>query len=284
MKSHTAGQLSVSGRSGRVFILGVFIVSALAACLAVRPGGTAASKRTQGEGERLLKKGVHRNPVTEIVDLKVKGVPVAFGRKITADDDWLKGLTVTVKNTSSKAIIYLEVELELFGEKEDEVSGRLPVMHPLSYGTYTGNTSGQPPDGPPAPVIIESGGSLDIKLTDEEYASLLNTLSGASYPLTMKHAELTVTDVIFADDTRWYKSMFLQRDPKNPSKWQRTKAVGKYHGSDNRLINASGRGRYGAQAPFFGRLQAPGSILFPGGRVRKLLTAAPPGSRNLGRR
>ncbi|HLM55188.1 MAG TPA: hypothetical protein VK422_03610 [Pyrinomonadaceae bacterium] len=209
----------------RRVVFSLLLLSALAAALAARFDGTAASNPAQSGGEKFLKKTAHRNPVAEIVGLKVKGVPVSFDRKITADHDWLKGLTVTVKNTSSKPIIYVEVELELFG-KEDEVSGRLPVVYPLPYGTYTGSTPSPVPDGPPASEVIEPGGSADITLTEEIYASLQLTLSASGYPVTMKHVELTLTDVIFADDTRWYKSMFLHRDPNKPKKWLRVRGTG----------------------------------------------------------
>lgn len=249
MESHGIGRPPAHEMNRRRVIFSLLLLSALAAPLAARFDGTAASNHAQGGGEKSLKKTAHRNPVTEIVRLKVKGVPVEFDRKITADDDWLKGLTVTVKNTSLKPITYLEVELELFG-KEDEASGRLPVVYPLSYGTYTGNTPA--PDGPPASEVIEPGGLADITLTDEVYASLLMTLSASGYPVTMKHVQLTVTDVIFADGSRWYKGMTLRRDPANPAKWLKVKDVGQNPRANKRPLDSASRGSYGVKAPFFG--------------------------------
>lgn len=220
MESHSIGRPPAHEMNRRRVIFGLLLLSALAAPLAARFDGTAASNPAQGEGERLLKKGVHRKPVTEIVSLKVKGVPAAFGRKITADDDWLKGLTVTVSNASSKPIVHLELEIELFGGNDAEAAnGKPPFIFSLSYGDYRGTDPGGEPDTAPTPQPVEPGSTLDLTLTDEEYESLLRTLSAASYPLTFKHAELAVTDIIFADGSRWYKGMTLRRDPANPAKW-----------------------------------------------------------------
>lgn len=251
MESHNVGKLSVYGRGKRVFIFGLFFVSASALGLPVRPGGTAALNPPQGNGERLLKKGAHRKPVTEIVGLKVKGNAVEFGRKIDADDDWLKGLTVTVRNVSSEPIVYLELEVRVFGDKEDkEAAGKLPVIYPLSYGNYHSTDPTQAP-APAPPQTVEPGSTLDITLTDKDYEFLMSALSANAYPLTIKYAELSVTDIIFADGTRWYKGMRLRRDPKNPAEWLTSKEVGRRPNPDKKLINVGGRGPYAAKAAFF---------------------------------
>lgn len=195
-------------------IFGILMLT-LTVSLIARFDGSEASNVMQGEHEKVLKKGAHRNPVTDLVNVKVKGTPVAFGRKISAGDEWLKGLTVEVKNISTKPIIYFELQVRLFGEKGDEEAiGKPPFVYPLSYGDYHYNDPSQPPA--PAYQAIAPGGSVDIALTDEAYDSLIGTLSAAAYPLTLKHAELSVTDVIFADGTRWYKGMQLKRDLKTP--------------------------------------------------------------------
>lgn len=202
--------------------LGVLTLG-LAGALAAMLHATTAANPRQG-GQTTLRKYAHRNPVAEMVSLRLKGVPVAFGRKVDADDDWLRGLALTVKNTSSKPITYVGLDLTLFDEKYDEVSGKLPVVYPLSYGTYADRTPA--PDSPLPSQVIQPGNSVDITLTGEEYYSLLSTLSAAGYPNTMRDAELSVADVLFADGTRWYKSMFLERDPANPKEWINVRVAG----------------------------------------------------------
>lgn len=214
-------------RRGRRCLFGV-IMLALACSLIARFDGSAASSVTQREDEKALTKREHRNPVSDLVNVRVKGVPVAFGRKISGGDEWLKGLTVSVKNISTKPIVYFELQIRLFGEKSDEEStGKPPFIFPLSYGDYDYNDPSQLPTPTSPYQAIAPGQSVDIALTDEAYDSLISTLSAAAYPLTLKHAELSIADVIFADGTRWYKSLLLQRDMNNPKKWHRIQGVRK---------------------------------------------------------
>ncbi|HEX8187844.1 MAG TPA: hypothetical protein VF586_05810, partial [Pyrinomonadaceae bacterium] len=86
-------------KARRFGVLTLGLVSVLAAAL---HGTTSASFRQRGE--KVLRKYAHRYPVAELVALKVKGAHVPFGQKVTADDDWLRGLTFSVKNTSEKPI------------------------------------------------------------------------------------------------------------------------------------------------------------------------------------
>ncbi len=232
----------------------------LATVLATMLHATTAANLKQG-AEKTLRKHTHRNPVTEMVGLKFKGVPAAFDRKMAAGDDWLKGLVVTVKNTSPKPIMYVEVDLRLFDERYDEVNGKLPFIYPLSYGINTSNLSSPPPDTLLPTQVIAPGNTVDITLTDEDYASLLGTLSVAGYPLHMRDAELTVVDVIFADGTRWYKSMFLQRDPENPKEWIRVRAAGLRPGDDTPPLPTAVKPPGGASAALFFAVSLPGAAL-----------------------
>jgi hypothetical protein len=42
----------------------------------------------------------------EIIEIKVAGVPVTLGKPFTAGEDWLRDLTVRVRNVSAKPIIW----------------------------------------------------------------------------------------------------------------------------------------------------------------------------------
>lgn len=211
-----------------------------------------ASNVTQREHEKILEKREHPNPVTDLINVKVKGVPVAFGRKISEGDEWLKGITVGVKNLSTEPIVYFELQIRLFGEKSDEEAiGKPPFIYPLTYGDYDYNDPSQLPTPSSPYQAIAPGQSVDIALTDEAYSSLIDTLSAAGYPLTLKHAELSVADVIFADGTRWYKSMLLQRDLNNPKKWHRIRGARKRLGGTNHSTPSTGNPVAGSNASFF---------------------------------
>jgi hypothetical protein len=60
---------------------------------------------------------IARTPVEKdeplgITDVKVNGQSVTFGQKFNANDDWLKSLVVTVKNTSDKRILFASIRLQ----------------------------------------------------------------------------------------------------------------------------------------------------------------------------
>ncbi|HWS86255.1 MAG TPA: hypothetical protein VN282_04800, partial [Pyrinomonadaceae bacterium] len=240
----------MAGLLMRRCIFGVFVL-ALTAPLIARLNGSRASAVRQDGDEKILKKGTHRNPVTDLINVKVKGTPVAFGRKISADDEWLKGITVGVKNTSTKPIVYFELQIRLFGEKGDEEAlGKPPFIYPLSYGDYHYDPSQSSASASPNQALAP-GDSVDIALTDEAYDSLISTLSAAAYPLTLKHAEISVTDVIFADGTRWYKSMFLRRDPKNAKKWLRIGETRPRPENHNPRPSGTANLKAGSRAGFF---------------------------------
>lgn len=236
---------------GRSCLFGLLTL-ALAGSLIARSDGSAASGVTQRDGEKILKKREHPNPVTDLINVRVKGVPVAFGRKIGGGDEWLKGITVGVKNISTKPIVYFELQIRLFGENSDEeATGKPPFIFPLAYGDYDYTDSSQLPTPASLYQAIAPGQSVDIALTDEAYDSLIATLSAAAYPLTLKHAELSVADVIFADGTRWYKSLLLQRDLNNPKKWRRIQGARKSLRDNDKPPQSTGNRATGSTASLF---------------------------------
>src|SRR5215212_2984515 len=61
--------------------------------------------------ERLIKKGSLPSDPINIFAVKVNGMPVEFNQKFTVDDDWLRTLTIGVKNTSDKAVVFISIDL-----------------------------------------------------------------------------------------------------------------------------------------------------------------------------
>ena len=60
--------------------------------------------------ERRIKKTTWRDEPIKIEKIRVRGFPV-LDEKVNADDDWLKALTVSVRNTSGRIIKYIEIDL-----------------------------------------------------------------------------------------------------------------------------------------------------------------------------
>jgi hypothetical protein len=172
----------------------------------------------QSGNERKLVKSTWRNEPVKVKKVKVKKGDIVLGQKfVDDDDDWLAGLTVSVKNTSSKDILGVDVSLTLFtkegGDKVDDV----PIQFPFSYGSdhaIAEDDSEKP---------IKPGHSVDITLRDDAYLMLKEGLARANYPRKFQHVELRIDAVLFADGTLWRKGYIFVRDPNDPGKWIRDK-------------------------------------------------------------
>src|ERR1700720_1590680 len=86
---------------------------------------------------------------------------VRVGTKFHGDEDWLKGLTVKLKNKSGKAIVYAEVSVYVpTSETEDK-----PIRLSLRYGVFP--VSETDPSSQAEPV--SHGGNITLALSDDEY-------------------------------------------------------------------------------------------------------------------
>src|SRR6185295_7638259 len=73
-------------------------------------------------------------PVT-VVDIKSKGKERPLNSKFNEeDDDWLVGLSVRLKNVSSKNIVYVETLLQFPQPENVPSTEEPPLAIPLSYG------------------------------------------------------------------------------------------------------------------------------------------------------
>jgi hypothetical protein len=189
----------------------------------IQTGKTLALSPTvpekQSGNERKLVKSTWRNEPVKVKKVKVKKGDIVLGQKfVDDDDDWLAGLTVSVKNTSSKDILGVDVSLTLFtkegGDKVDDV----PIQFPFSYGSDQAIVADDASEKP-----IKPGHSVDITLRDDAYLMLKEGLARANYPRKFQHVELRIDAVLFADGTLWRKGYIFVRDPNDPGKWIRDK-------------------------------------------------------------
>jgi hypothetical protein len=170
--------------------------------------------------EREIKKMNWPKEPVKIGKLKAKGAIIALGEKFHAEDDWLKGLTFSVKNTSEKTITYLEIELSFPRDKSAQAE---PDAHDrIMYGQYPalpGETATPHPDQPP----IRPGETVDVVLKD--YDGIRDFLNQTHYPVSIKRLEVSVGDVVFADGMKWSGGGLFRRDPDNPGGWMRIKEI-----------------------------------------------------------
>ena len=173
--------------------------------------------------ERTIKKIHAPNEPVKISKLKLKGDVRSFGQKFDDEDDWLKGLTLHLKNTSDKPIVYMEIDLD-FPRPEDQSSpDELPFVSPLRYGYSAVIHAPLPAD---AQRRLMPGEDVEIRLVDSEYESLTATLRQLNYPAGIKEVELSVSIVIFGDDTGWSLGTPTRRDPAKPDRWVNAERLG----------------------------------------------------------
>ena len=153
----------------------------------------------------------------EIVSVKLNGRAVEPGEKVMGGDDWLRGLSFTLKNISDKPLAYVEVGLR-FPHPE----GFFDYI--LYYGVDSSRGEHRREQSPPA---IQPGGAVDLALTNEKYPGFLRLLDRVGAARSFDTAPYYVSRVCFEGepDIMWAGGMLMRRDPNQPAEF---KVVGRY--------------------------------------------------------
>ena len=171
-----------------------------------------ASASAQELRDRQLKPAIDFNTIqmpVEIVSIKLKGTEIAPEEKIKGDDDWLKGVSFTLKNISDKPIAHVEIGLRF----EPPPGGARVVVFTLSYGVDY--SRGMPRSGS-SPLPIQPDQTVDLVLTDERYPNFLQILSLGGMPRSFEVVPYYVERVCFEDDPNIiWEGGYLKR--KNPA-------------------------------------------------------------------
>jgi hypothetical protein len=160
------------------------------------------------EQERAIGKLSWRNEPIEIVKVKIKGKDIELGRKFLEGDDWLKGLTVAVKNVSGKPIS--RIELSLSFPRAEGTSDDVPTYSvAIIYGRDPAEAGTQ--------KQVASGESVSINLLEVNLPVIKADLKELGYPETITYARIMVDSVTFNDGTVWAGGdTILYPDPVNP--------------------------------------------------------------------
>jgi hypothetical protein len=147
----------------------------------------------------------------EILSVRLNGKDVQPGEKVKGDDDWLRGLSFTLKNISDKPIAYVEVALR-FPQPQGFVD------YFLYYGVDFSRGEPRRESSPPA---IQPGQTIDLVLTKEKYPGfqrLLN-LGGASRSFDV--APYLIERVCFdgEPDIIWEGGKLKRRDLNRPTEF-----------------------------------------------------------------
>jgi hypothetical protein len=167
------------------------------------------------KSERAVEQRQMPGQPAEVVEIRNKKLKLGRASKIEDGDDWLEGLSVSVKNTSAKAIIYVEVGLEF--PKADDLSATDDRI--LAFNLYYGTR--EKPDGSGQRPSIKPGEVAQLTLSVERYDLLQGALSSLNYSKSIKKIKLAMRVVIFEDDLMWNFGTMMSRDPDDPHRWVR---------------------------------------------------------------
>ncbi len=171
------------------------------------------------EEERVIEKQAFGTEPVKIKDIKVNKKGIVVGKKFSAADDWLRGLSVTVENKTEKNVTHVSVQVVYARAENDVASQEAPLGDSITYGV----SPFRKPTAPAQAQAIPPGGSVDLVLSEQTYNENDLILKRLKYTKSIKKIELTVEEVGFEDGTAWSKGQYWKPDPRNPGQWLRAK-------------------------------------------------------------
>lgn len=158
----------------------------------------------------------------EIVSIKLGGKAIGPGGKIQAGDDWMRGVSFTLKNISDKPISYVGIGLR-FPHAAD---ARDFTTYLLSYGQEgSPRRSFTPQIATVRP--IQPGETREIVLSDDKYPVFQNMMSSTGVAPGVEVAHYFIDRIFFEGepDVMWRGGKLLRRDPTDIDKFN---VIGRY--------------------------------------------------------
>ena len=165
----------------------------------------------QQSRERLVKKFAWPGEPVQIVALRAEGEKVDFGHGFQANDDWLRGLTLSVKNVSDKTVCWINIAIDINPESREH-----GIRDRLLYGMRPSDISEG--DGQ---HILRPGEIVDIRFPEKSYEELKAFMKEKNYPSSIVAVKVSVDEVGFVGerDVLWIAGQWNRRDPNNPDGW-----------------------------------------------------------------
>lgn len=149
----------------------------------------------------------------EVLGAEVGGRAAKLNAVFDAEQDWLKGLKVRMRNTSDKSIVFAEALILI------PKSGTMehPFGLPVRYGRMPPSPGEAAPSSATKPV--PHGKVFELTVSDQAFDTAKNFLAEhkAADIVDVKLAGLMI---IFEDDTGWNEGLKMRRDTNNPGRWK----------------------------------------------------------------
>ncbi|HEX8289565.1 MAG TPA: hypothetical protein VF556_16395 [Pyrinomonadaceae bacterium] len=182
-----------------IFLLAVFLLPT-----------SILAQQTQ---DRIIKYNSWRNEPVKITSVKVNSSLVEFGEIFQAEDDWLRGLTFSVINTSDREICHIDLALDFPRATSNEPMTRERLL----WNCKTEAESSAKSSKKAKP--LKPGESLEIVLSNEFYPKTQEYLRRTNNPTSINLLEVSVDEVSFVGDKNslWISGQMMRRDPGNPN-------------------------------------------------------------------
>jgi hypothetical protein len=187
------------------------------ACTLACSTGAAQQQRATAVSQYPAPQGI-KSPL-EVVSIRSKGETIQSGRQFQGSDDWLAGLTLSVKNVSDKPISFIDVRLLL---PASEGSGHKNIWLPgvLKYGCWPGGR-GHAPYALGSCEKIMPGRTQSIEITEETYKRMVDTFAELGICTPTAAAQFEIDAVAFDNDTLWEHGSLFKRDPIEPNTFRK---------------------------------------------------------------
>lgn len=150
---------------------------------------------------KVVKKSSFADEPIKIVKVKAKGKDIKLDEKFDDDDlDWLRDFTLTIENTSGKAITHINFAL-FFPPRANGSTGKGSYTFDLRYGLspqsehYAESRKRRPER------VIKQNEKYDLSLSTEEYEHIRKALLYYGYPPDIREVEIWLDEVGFDDGT-----------------------------------------------------------------------------------
>jgi hypothetical protein len=168
--------------------------------------------------QRVVQRVPYRDQPVEIVAVKVKGVPIEPKQEFDGDNDWLNGMTLTLKNISDRPVAYVSVLVGApYGQRNDRTNAGA-VLH---YGARSLRPGENYPAGFIKPEPLAPGQKVDLVLAERERDQLQSYLEEKNASSDITELNVRLYEVFFEgdSDTMWSTGRMLRLDPNNPDRW-----------------------------------------------------------------
>jgi hypothetical protein len=198
----------VSGRRKTALIVALSLLFPMVYFLGLSP--TVLGRLTPQTQKKVEKHKTFLKLPLEVSEAKIGDKPITLGEQFDGEIDWLKGLTVKVKNKSDKTITWASI---LFTFPETRLTG--PIM--IEF-LFIGQRSDMRTPNPP----LELKPGEEIELSLESHFDSIKTLIQSRHRLDeVNNVDIEVSEVMFDDGTLYSGDNIWKPNPDttSPPKW-----------------------------------------------------------------